>query len=321
MWIVCLAFFTALLLAGASCRKQTPASQEPSADELESPEVVLSPAPTPPDLGNCTRLEIEFLPSVLDCLFPIERMQRILFSSQELEYLRALGTIPVDDVETISAFARDLASAGYYGPEIRGVASKSLVRIMGYAGQEQVVRLFVAGPFVRVDGGGVFEYQGIFQKIVSLAPAIQGLQSRRDCMFNVEEITGRLWRHAGETGAFPPASRWCDTLYSRYLDGDLPGHLVCPSAQNERLRYAPEPALSGRAPEAVCNYALNPNCEPNSPPDMVLLFEAKPGWNQHGGPELFTFDNHDPRGGCVVLNDGTVRFIRTEEELNALRWE
>jgi hypothetical protein len=54
---------------------------------------------------------------------------------------------------------------------------------------------------------------------------------------------------------------------------------------------------------------------------MVFLFESKPGWNQHGGPELFTFDNHDPRGGCVLLKDGTVRFIRTEEELHALRWK
>jgi len=48
-----------------------------------------------------------------------------------------------------------------------------------------------------------------------------------------------------------------------------------------------------------------------------------------GGPELFTFDNHEPKGGCVLLNDGnlysvpgpTVRFIRTKEELQALRWK
>ena len=54
---------------------------------------------------------------------------------------------------------------------------------------------------------------------------------------------------------------------------------------------------------------------------MVLLFETKAGWNQHGGPELFTFDNHEPKGGCVLLNDGTVKFIRTEEELQKLRWK
>jgi hypothetical protein len=36
---------------------------------------------------------------------------------------------------------------------------------------------------------------------------------------------------------------------------------------------------------------------------------------------LFTFDNHEPRGGCVLLNDGTVKFVRTKEELAQLRWK
>ena len=66
---------------------------------------------------------------------------------------------------------------------------------------------------------------------------------------------------------------------------------------------------------------MNTRCQVDSPGDVVLIFETKMGWNQHGGPELFTFDNHDPKGGCVLLNDGTVRFIRTEEELHALRWK
>ncbi|MDI6448836.1 hypothetical protein [Anaerobaca lacustris] len=70
----------------------------------------------------------------------------------------------------------------------------------------------------------------------------------------------------------------------------------------------------------ISDYAMNPNCRGDSPKDMVFLFESRPGWNQHGGPELFAFDHHDPKGGCVLLNDGTVRFIRTERELHALRW-
>jgi competence protein ComEC len=55
--------------------------------------------------------------------------------------------------------------------------------------------------------------------------------------------------------------------------------------------------------------------------DPVLLFETKAGWNQHAGPELFTIDNHDPKGGCVVLSNGTVKFIRSEQELRQLRWK
>ena len=70
-----------------------------------------------------------------------------------------------------------------------------------------------------------------------------------------------------------------------------------------------------------CHYAMNPICKPDSPGDMVLLFETKAGWNQHGGPELFTFHNHDPKGGCVLLNDGTVKFIRTKTELHSLLWK
>ena len=71
------------------------------------------------------------------------------------------------------------------------------------------------------------------------------------------------------------------------------------------------------------DYAMNPTSRGlgNSPKDMVFLFESKPGWNQHGGPELFTFDNHDPKGGLVLLNDGTVKFIRTKEEFKQLLWK
>ena len=75
------------------------------------------------------------------------------------------------------------------------------------------------------------------------------------------------------------------------------------------------------AGEGKCHYAANPNCILDSPADTVFLFETKAGWNQHGGAELFTFDHHDPKGGCVLLNDGTAKFIRTREELQQLRWK
>ena len=45
---------------------------------------------------------------------------------------------------------------------------------------------------------------------------------------------------------------------------------------------------------------MNPACKPDSSFDTVLLFETRPGWNQHGGRELFTFDNHNPKGGLVL---------------------
>ena len=113
---------------------------------------------------------------------------------------------------------------------------------------------------------------------------------------------------------YPAPRRWCDAMEwafagtrvrSKRHEIDLKMNVhVCPGAG-----------------EGENHYAMNPNCKPESPSDIVLLFETKAGWNQHGGPKLFTFDNHDPHGGCVLLNDGTVKFIRTKEELQQLRWK
>ncbi|GAH34158.1 unnamed protein product, partial [marine sediment metagenome] len=79
-----------------------------------------------------------------------------------------------------------------------------------------------------------------------------------------------------------------------------------------------------------CSYAINPNCEPNSPPDMVLLFETKGGWNQHGGTEIVSTENHPYERdsfwgykitGCNILfNDGHVEFVRLEQ-IGDLKWE
>jgi hypothetical protein len=144
---------------------------------------------------------------------------------------------------------------------------------------------------------------------------------------------------------YPDPNHWCDIVAARFHerypdqhksddktdhisdDGSIARLFICPSAQaslkpedahSEAQQTDPSTQTSGTW---ISTYAMNPNCRKDSPPDTVFLFESKPGWDQHGGPELFTFDNHDPKGGLVLLNDGTVRFIRTEEELKQLRWK
>jgi len=112
-----------------------------------------------------------------------------------------------------------------------------------------------------------------------------------------------------------------------YPDRVIARRFVCPAvhAPTDANGLYPPPhetdPSSQPADGWVSDYAMNSNCRDGSPDDMVFLFESKPGWNQHGGAELFTFDNHDPKGGLVLLNDGTVKFIRTEEELKQLRWK
>jgi prepilin-type processing-associated H-X9-DG protein len=70
------------------------------------------------------------------------------------------------------------------------------------------------------------------------------------------------------------------------------------------------------------SYALNINAVkagPKAPPEMVLLFESKPGWNQSGGPELLTTENHYGEGCNITFCDGHTAFIRTED-INNLHW-
>ena len=108
--------------------------------------------------------------------------------------------------------------------------------------------------------------------------------------------------YAGEYhNMYPTPEKWCDLLIDK-----------CEA-----------PKESFQCPwdkESKCSYAMNPNCEPNSPEDIVLLFESAGGWNQFGGPELLNIQNHDGEGCNVVFNDGHVEFVESEE-LDKLRWK
>jgi prepilin-type processing-associated H-X9-DG protein len=103
---------------------------------------------------------------------------------------------------------------------------------------------------------------------------------------------------------YPMGSKWCDLLINDANVAHIQEKLfVCPSGGEGR-----------------CHYAMNPNCEPNSPGDMVLLFETKGGWNQFGGPELLTFENHNGKGCNVLFNDGRVEFV-TPKNVGKMKWK
>jgi hypothetical protein len=103
---------------------------------------------------------------------------------------------------------------------------------------------------------------------------------------------------------YPASDKWCDLLIQ--YDPNLTKKMFrCPSDK-----------------EGPCSYAMNKNIEKlgvNSPPDMVLLFESKPGWNQSGGLELLTTENHQGEGCNIAFNDGFVKFIQSEDIKN-LKW-
>lgn len=100
---------------------------------------------------------------------------------------------------------------------------------------------------------------------------------------------------------YPAADKWCDLLME---DKDFNKKILLCSADKA----------------GPCSYAINPNCEPNSQGNVVLLFESKPGWNQNGGAELLNPDNHKDKGCNIIFNDGHIDWIEAKD-FNSLKWK
>lgn len=122
------------------------------------------------------------------------------------------------------------------------------------------------------------------------------------CGTNLEGLGKALQIYANDyDGRYPTPDKWCDLLIEHVEATEK--SFVCPAAKEGRGHYA-----------------INPNCEPNSPLDVVLLFETKGGWNQFGGPELLAGERHIGKGCCILFNDTYVRFIK-KKRLNQLKWK
>ncbi len=276
----------------------------------------LSAVEQEPDLASSCRVEIVYEPSMLDYFFPGTSEQSLL-SSEEAEYLRQARTSVWDSPQQIRAFAAEIRQGRPHNVAVSG----SSARVSFYCGDESIASLVIYGD-KRVLGVG-HEPLSCYPDIASFREftrEISPFESRIRCAGNLKNLWYRLrvdltarQVHAARSAknqkvAHPSPAKWCEILSLAY-------------ERTTSQKFLLRPYKCPAAGEGLSHYAMNPNCRADSPGDMVLLFETKAGWNQHGGPELFTFDNHDPKGGCVLLNDGTVKFIRTKQELHALRWE
>ncbi len=125
------------------------------------------------------------------------------------------------------------------------------------------------------------------------------------CSCRLAELGKAMQAYSDNYDKYPTKDRWCDLLVERAYIVDKEIYVCVGASKNDE--------------EGLCYYAINPNCGPNSPGDTVLLFETKGGWNQFGGPELLTVENHQGEGCNILFNDTHVRFIRTER-IGELKW-
>jgi len=172
------------------------------------------------------------------------------------------------------------------------------------------------------------------------ARRIHTISPRVICGTNLRGLGKAMQIYAGDyDDQYPTAEKWCDLLIAYIEVG--PKQFVCPSSD---------------AKEGESSFAFNKNLidiKPTEvPPDVVLLFETNFGknplgrqalladrdwhkfldypdskekvyklrWNQFGGPEILTTENHKGKGCNVLFNDGRVEFIETEQ-IGELKWE
>jgi len=125
------------------------------------------------------------------------------------------------------------------------------------------------------------------------------------CMVHLRSLKVSFNLYADDfDGSLPSVESWCDAL-GKYM---LPEHLICPgsNAKEGQSSYAMNEFLDGKKLAEL-------------PPDLVLLFESKPGWNKTGGPEILTTGNHEGECCNVLFVDGHVEFIGADE-ISELKW-
>jgi hypothetical protein len=276
-------------------------------------------------LKLCTRVELEYRTSALEN-FEVLATHPGLLSPDERAYLQSLKISVVSDPAAIERVADTLSWTSCSPVAEKKPEKPPSLTIRGYRDGQGLVSLGVYDRKLLItDDGQTFELR-TWPEVPSALQELSGFYARGICAQNLLSFARALRCGPGGAQRHVKASEWCESIWPVGVPAVRPllGH---PPTQEETRKQRVQEAERGgayRCPtagEGRCHYAMNPDCGPNSPPDTVLIFEAYAGWNQHGGPELFTFDHHDPRGGCVLLNNGTVMFIRTEEELKQLRWK
>lgn len=141
------------------------------------------------------------------------------------------------------------------------------------------------------------------------------LHPKMVALVNIMSLGESLYAYQGiHKGKYPEISKWCDELLED-------------SKRNIGMFRHPGTGPGKRkfAKDKYSDYAINVNLallDSNEaiPPDVVVLFEAKKGWNQAGGPELINTELGYKSGCYIYFGDGKVKFVK-KEEINKLRWD
>ncbi|MBN2019066.1 MAG: hypothetical protein JW749_02440 [Sedimentisphaerales bacterium] len=193
--------------------------------------------------------------------------------------------------------------------------------------------------------------------LVFLLPSVSDIKHSADSVIKITEKKmrcarrmeklGEALRHYAEANHhwYPDPNRWCDLLikYGEAKKDDF----VCPASGTDGCHYAinpnavpmsrfenrsnywdaygPDPLnmkekIDGKTREKLFQKEIDDMMlQRKIAPSVVLLFECETGWNQNGGAELLSTKHHEGKGCNILLNDGRLQFISTEN-FYKLRW-
>lgn len=172
------------------------------------------------------------------------------------------------------------------------------------------------------------------------------------CGTNISGIGKAMMLYADDNNdMYPTADKWCDLLI-QYCDM-TPRQFVCRGSDvidgessyafnkylvGKKLTKVPDDIVLlfetnfGKEPEGrkellgsrdFYNFAESSNDQYfhdyiKRYPESQKVYKLR--WNQVGGPEILTTENHDGKGCNVLFNDMHVNFVKTEE-LGRLKWK
>jgi prepilin-type processing-associated H-X9-DG protein len=175
----------------------------------------------------------------------------------------------------------------------------SLVKISQSKGQLKGTGMAVAGIAVPV----------VALPIVAILMAIlmPALAQARNaarlavCSSNLKQLDLAATIYGDKYGNYPEPNKWIELLKPFYKNDKL---LICPGEEKGNYSYAMNSAAKWNG---------------KNPDKTVLFFECRPGWQEAGGPEIVTTQNHYKAGCNVAFCDGHVQFVKPVD-INDLKW-
>ncbi len=301
-YYTCVVLFITMLLFSLSCQQNS----KPALSRLDDQET-WEEKTFECDLSNCTHAEIRYNPSLLGFWgwgSEVNKKSSFLNAREKAE-LQQSETIVIRDKQYIGKFSELIERARYFRTG-GAIATKWVMFIEFYEDDVVLERLTVVDDIICNKSHEWYDVPREMARELVRVPQVLPYIIREECGHNLRDLHKEFRRYFRDNDQYPACEAWCQAVleslkWDTRLD-EFMSPFLCPGVH-------------------ASHYAMNQNCTAESPPDVVLLFESSVGWNQHGGPELFTVENHDPKGGYVLFNDGRTKFIRTQDELEQLQWK